>query len=296
MTGRHARTRPLPTSGPRSLAWHGYAPLDASMAARVTAATGDVAEGLRRWRSWVYLAVESVKNQYRRTVVGPWWMTLQTAAYVVGLAVLFGSIFRQPLDDFVPYVGAGFIGFALLSGLMRSGAEVFVNNGSMLRSTRQPLSVLVLRAVAIETLQFAHNLVIVGLLVAIGLVALSPTLAFVAPAVIVILLNGVAVGLWLGPTVARFRDVGPFVTSVLQVMMFFTPVFWRVDELTDKGRTALVAWNPFHYLLALFRDPLLGDVPSTNTLVGVGVVTGANLALAFWIFARARSHLPYWVS
>ena len=68
--------------------------------------------------------------------------------------------------------------------------------------------------------------------------------------------------MWLGPTVARFRDVGPFVASVLQMMMFFTPVFWRVDEISEGSRAVLVRWNPFAYLLALFREPLLGDAPS----------------------------------
>lgn len=293
---RHLSTEPRSAPASSSFAWHGYAPLDASLATQTRAAAGDVAEGIRRWRSWSYLAVESVKNQYRRTVIGPWWLTLQTAAYVLGLAILFGAIFQQPLDEFVPYVAGGFIGFTLLSGLTRQGADVFVNNASTLTSTRQPLSILVLRAGMVELLQFGHTMVIIAAFIAIGIVPLTPTLLLVIPAVLIILLNGLAIGMWLGPTVARFRDVGPFVTSILQVMMFFTPVFWRVDEIHPDSRSALLGWNPFAYLLGLFRDPLLGDLPSTLTWTGVAAVTTANLVLAFWVFTRTRSRLPYWVS
>jgi homopolymeric O-antigen transport system permease protein len=264
------------------------------MSLRATAAAGDVAEGLRRWRSWTYLAVEAVKNQYRRTVIGPWWLTLQTSAYVIGLAVLFGAIFHQPLDEFLPYVAGGFICYTLLAGLTGKGAEVFVNNSSTLLSTRQPLSMLVFQTVCVELLQFAHNLLIVLAFVALGLVPVTPLL--VVPAVIAMTVNGVAVGLWLGPTVARFRDVGPFVASVLQVMVFFTPVFWRVDEISAGSRAALVAWNPFTYLLTIFRDPLLGIAPSAAAWFGVLVITGVNVVLAAWIFTRSRSRLPYWVS
>jgi ABC-type polysaccharide/polyol phosphate export permease len=266
------------------------------MALRTTAAVGDVVEGIRRWRSWTYLAVEAVKNQYRRTVIGPWWLTLQTAAYVVGLAVLFGAIFHQPLDDFVPYVAGGFIGYTLLAGLTGKGADVFVNNSTTLLSTRQPLSMLVFQTVCVELLQFAHNLLIVVAFVAFGLVPVSPLLLLVVPAVLAITINGVAIGLWLGPTVARFRDVGPFVASVLQVMMFFTPVFWKVDQIDEGSRAALVGWNPFAYLLGLFRDPLLGNSPSAGIWLGVLVVTLLNVVLAFWVFTRTRSRLPYWVS
>ncbi|MDI6910884.1 ABC transporter permease [Nocardioides sp.] len=296
MSARHARTAARPGWRSPTLNWHGYAPLDASIGAQFNAAAGDVAEGIRRWRSWTYLAIEQVKNQYRRTVIGPWWLTLQTAAMVSGLAVLFGSIFGQPLHDFLPYIGGGFIGFWLLSGLTGQGAGVFVNNASTLTSTRQPLSALVFHAVTFELLQFGHNLVIIASLAALGLVPLGVEILLVAPAVLIILLNGLAVGLWLGPTVARFRDVGPLVASIMQMMMFFTPVFWSVDDVDGSGRNALVAWNPFAYLLDLFRDPLLGEFPSAATWTGVAGVTAVNVALAVWVFSRARSRLPYWVS
>ena len=59
--------------------WSGYAPLDADAAVQFQAAVSDIREGLRRRRSWSYLAVENVKNRYRRTVLGPWWLTLQMA-------------------------------------------------------------------------------------------------------------------------------------------------------------------------------------------------------------------------
>jgi ABC-type polysaccharide/polyol phosphate export permease len=276
--------------------WVGYAPLDADLATRSLAALGDISEGVRRWQSWTYLAASSVKNQYRRTVIGPWWITLQTAAYVLGLAILFGAIFHEALNEFVPYVAVGFIGFTLLSGLTRQGAEVFVNNSSVIKSTRQPLSVLVFRAVTIEFLQFAHNMVILIAFVVLGQVKLSALTLLIVPAVLVILVNGVAIGLWLGPTVARFRDVGPFVLSILQMLVFFTPIFWRVDTLHPDNRAALVGWNPFAYLLDAFRDPMLGGPLVASTYVGVGIITLANVLLAGLVFSRMRSRLPYWVA
>lgn len=141
---------------PRATGWAAYAPLDASGGVRVQAAAADIVEGLRRWRGWSYLAVESIKNQYRRTVLGPWWLTLQTAAYIVGLAMIFGQILNEGLKEFLPYVAVGLIGFNLLSGVTRAGSTVFVGASSTMKSTRQPLSNYVLRDVTIEFIQFAH--------------------------------------------------------------------------------------------------------------------------------------------
>jgi ABC-type polysaccharide/polyol phosphate export permease len=275
--------------------WHGYAPLDAALPVQSAAAAGDLVEGLRRWRLWSYLATETVKNQYRRTTIGPWWLTLQTFAFVVGLAVLFGAIFHQKQHDFLPYVACGFIAFSFLSGLTRAAAQVFVDSSSSIVSNRQPLSALVLQAVATETLTFLHNLVIVLGLAAFGYLTLDVQTLLVLPAIALIIINGVALGLWLGPAVARFRDVSPLVVSILQMLMFFTPVFWDVHALTDRARSALLAWNPFAYLLQCFRGPLIGDI-SASTFVGVTVVTLVNIALAAVVFTKARSRIPYWVS
>lgn len=275
--------------------WHGYAPLDASVRRQAAAAAGDLSEGLRRWRLWSYLAAENVKNQYRRTTIGPWWLTLQTLAFVVGLAVLFGSIFHQRQQDFLPYVACGFIAFTLLSGITRAAAQVFVDTSASIVSNRQPLSALVLQAVAVEGLIFLHNLVIVAGLAVFGYLTVGPQTLLVLPAIALIVLNGVALGLWLGPMVARFRDVGPLIASILQMMMFFTPIFWRADNLTDNARQALLIANPFAYLLDAFRGPLLGEA-TVGAFVGAAAVTMINIVLAAVTFTRTRSRIPYWVS
>ena len=79
----------------------GYAPLDAKLRVQSHAAVGDIREGLRRWRSWSYLSVENVKNRYRRTVFGPWWLTLQMVILIVGLpwgALLCTALYQNAAE------------------------------------------------------------------------------------------------------------------------------------------------------------------------------------------------------
>jgi ABC-type polysaccharide/polyol phosphate export permease len=289
-----ASTRPVPR--PNASGWSGYAPLDAPVSIRFRAAANDLVDGVRRWRSWSYLAVEAVKNQYRRTVLGPWWLTLQTAVYVFGIAVIFGQILQQPLRSFLPYVAVGLITFNLLVGLTRAAANVFITAASTMKSTGQPLSGFVLRDVTIEFIQFGHNLLIYLLFLAVGLVPLSVKILVAVPIVAAIALNGLLTGLWLGVAVARFRDVAPFVNSVLQVLIFFTPVFYKLSALNHSARGALLGWNPFTYLLSGFRAPLIGAPLLPSYYIGTAIVTLANLVVAAVVFTRLRSHLPYWVA
>jgi ABC-type polysaccharide/polyol phosphate export permease len=275
--------------------WHGYAPLDAGMGRRFSAATGDLAEGARRWRLWSYLAVDAIKNQYHRTVIGPWWITLQTAIYITALSYLFGTVFDRSIREFMPYVGCGYIAFALISGMTRVGSQVFTGASSSIVSNRQPLSALVFTGVAGEFLQFAHNLLIVAAFAALGLLNLGTATALLIPSILIMLINGVAIALWLGPMVARYRDVGPIVVSLIQMLAFFTPIFWAVDSLKGATRHPILVWNPFYYLMETFRGPLIGTA-ETRLFVGAIIVTVVNVLLGIIVFSRARSRIPYWVA
>lgn len=283
-----------PVAG-RAARWTAYAPLDASLLTQLAAASRDVRDGIARHRGWRYLAVEQVKNSYRRTVLGPWWLTAQSSMYVLGLAVVFGQLLHAPLRVFLPYVAVGYLTYALASGLLRAGANVFTGHAGVIKSTRQPLSGLVLRSVTIELIQFFHNFAIVIVFFVVGLVTATGWLALSLVGLVLILVNGMAAGLWLGPTVARFRDIGPAVDSLLQVLVFFTPIFYKASDLRGS-RALLVGWNPLTYLVDFFRSPLLGKAPDLATVVGAVGFTGLNVLLGIAVFSRTRSRVPYWVS
>ena len=276
--------------------WTGYAPLDADAGVQFQAAVSDIQEGLRRRRSWAYLAVENVKNRYRRTVLGPWWLTLQMLIFVTGISIVFGQLLHTGLREFLPYVAIGYIVFMLLVGLTNAAAGVFVTGSSTLKSTRQPLSNLVLRDVGIEFIHFGHNMVIYLVFLVIGLVPLSSEILLALPIVLVIAANGLFVGLWLGIAVARFRDLQPFISSILGVIIFFTPVFYHLNNLSSGLQIFVLKWNPFTYLIEAFRAPLIGAPLLPFYYVGTAVVTLVNVAVGLVVFTRARSRLPYWVA
>jgi ABC-type polysaccharide/polyol phosphate export permease len=91
----------------------------------------------------------------------------------------------------------------------------------------------------------------------------------------------------------RFRDFQQMVASILQVMVFVTPVFWQVNQIQGK-RAIIIHANPLHHMVEVVRQPLLGAMPSSMSyLVCVGCAVVGWL-LAFKLFARKRHRLAYW--
>lgn len=259
------------------------------------AGLADLRAGLADRHVWWGLSLQSVRAQYRRTYLGPWWITIQTVIFIAGLSFLFGILLGRSMDTFVPYVAMGFIIFTWMTGMIQSGANAFTGNASALHTTPGPLSVYVLKGFATNTIQFLHDLIVIIGVIIIFQVQLGTSLLIFPLGVALIIINGIAVGLWLGPVVARYRDVGQFVGSIVRVLFFVTPIFWVADELTSGQRAIVAGWNPLAYLLDITRSPLLGSFPSTTSLIGAGVITVLNVIIGIIHFSRVRDRLAYWV-
>jgi ABC-2 type transport system permease protein len=244
---------------------------------------------------WWTLTWQSIKSQYRRTYLGPWWITVQQVIFVAGLSLLFGLLLKQDLKTFVPYVTVGFIVFSWMTGMLQGGATSITANGAAIKTTPGPLSIYALKNFAGNTIQFAHDAIVIVAVLIIFQVQITWTIVLVPLGLAIIAINGIAIGLWLGPVCARYRDVGQLVTSLTRILFFFTPIFWVTTDLSNAQIAALAGWNPLAYFLEFLRAPLLGQPLTTATIVGTFAFTVANVLIALVHFSRTRERLAYWL-
>ena len=244
---------------------------------------------------WWTLTWQSIKSQYRRTYLGPWWITVQQVIFVAGLSLLFGLLLKQDLQTFVPYVTIGFIAYTWMTGMLQGGANTIVQNGAAIKTAPGPLSMYALGNFAGNTIQFAHDSIVIVAVLILFQVHVTWTIVLVPVALAVIALNGIAIGLWLGPVCARYRDVGQLVNSIVRILFFFTPIFWVPTDLSNAQIAALAGWNPLAYFLQFLRTPLLGEPLSAAIVIGTIVFTVANCLIALVHFSRTRDRLAYWL-
>lgn len=244
---------------------------------------------------WWTLTWQSIRSQYRRTYLGPLWITLQQVIFVAGLSILFGLLFKQDLKTFVPYVAIGFIAFTWMTGMLQGGANSIVQNGAAIQTTPGPLSIYALRNFAGSTIQFLHDIIVIVAVLIIFQVQITWTIVFVPVGLAIIALNGIAIGLWLGPVCARYRDVGQLVSALTRILFFFTPIFWVTTDVTRTQLAALAGWNPLAYFLQFLRNPLLGEPLTASIVIGTVGFTIANCLLAVVHFSRTRDRLAYWL-
>ncbi|MGJ7488834.1 ABC transporter permease [Variovorax sp. ZT4R33] len=250
-------------------------------------------EGTRRTDIWWTLAWFDIVLRYRRSMLGPWWITLSMGAMIAGMGPLYSSLFGTELSKFFPHLALGLIFWSLFSSIVTESCNAFVGAGNYLKQGYFPISLFVWRSMSRNVIQFAHHIVLYVPVALWAGVSLSWSAVLVVPAFLLLLVNGHALGLALGLVCTRFRDVTQIVTSVMQMAMFLTPVFWLPEGL--PGRAKYLLWNPLAQMLELLRKPLMGGVASLHDWIGIGCWTAGCVIAAGLLFAKYRRRVVYWL-
>jgi ABC-type polysaccharide/polyol phosphate export permease len=261
---------------------------------RLSSAIADLWQGLVQWRTWWVLASNDIRQRYRRTALGQFWVTASIAATIAGMSIVFGLIFKQPLGDYTAFLATGFVFWALLSNLVNELSTSFISSENYLRSYSGPRSAIIYRVIARNLLVWAHNLAIIPLVLLLCQVPVDWTLLLVLPGIALIVLNAVWIGLLLGSLSARFRDLPQIIANVVQLAFFLTPIIYRPAQIREQ-LWVLTHLNPFANFLEIVREPLLGVVPEAHHYFMVLAWTIVGFLIALPFYARYRGRIVYWL-
>ncbi|WP_343734293.1 ABC transporter permease [Acidovorax sp.] len=254
----------------------------------------DVLNAILAWRFWCFMGWNDVAKQYRRTFLGPVWITFNTALFIVAFGLIGAQLFKYPADWYLPYFCAGHVLFGYFSALINEGALTYIASDAFLKQTPYPKMAFVFRTVFRCTILMLHSAVIVlVVLLWAGRLGNVQWGALLGASLLTLLAAALSVAI-LGGLAARFRDVTVALGSLMQVSFFVTPVLWVPDQLTERAQW-VVHLNPLALFLELMRAPLMGSVPSPSSW-GAAVAVILLLALIFfWQYVAIRRRIVYWL-
>lgn len=255
----------------------------------------DLAEASRRHSLTRLLGEQDIRQRYRRSALGPFWLTISMGVLIGAIGVVFGKAFGAPMAEFLPSVSAGIIIWTFMSAVVSEGCTSFIASHSIIKQLPIPLSVHVLRTLWRNVLMFAHNMLIFPIVLLIvgkpiGLVALWSIPGFLLAA-----FNMTWIALLLATICTRYRDMPQMVTSLIQVMFYVTPVIWLPGAVSGFAANYILDLNPAYHLLEIVRAPLLGTMPTAANWGAsiIMAIAGATTALMF--FGRYQRRIPYWL-
>ena len=266
---------------------------DAAKPHRRARALADLEIGLRRWRLASALAWLDIRNRYRGSVLGPFWLTLSTGLMLAGLGILYSALFHETLRSYLPFLSVSLIVWNMISQVVSDAATSLISAEGMIRQLPLPYTTHALRCVFRNVIIAAHNLPLIAIVMAVCLLLPGPGVVLVLPGLAILGVNAFAAALLLGMLCARFRDLGQIVASVMQLAFFMTPILWKPKTL-GAGAQFLVL-DPFYVIMQVVRGPLLGSGAPPLIWLAAVAYTVAFCALGFAFFVRFRGRIAFWV-
>ena len=242
------------------------------------------------------LGWQDVRQRYRRSAVGPFWLTISMAIMIASIGIIFGTIFQSPIAEFFPFIALGLILWGFISTVMMDACVSFTSAEAIIKQLAIPLPVHIMRMLWRNILIFAHNLVIFPIVLLIfqktlGFEALYAVLGFG-----LLLINLFWISMLLGVFCTRYRDIPQIVNSVILVLFYLTPVMWLPSSFTNKTLAVyLFGLNPLYHFIEIIRAPLIGSPTSEiNWIISVGcAVIGWLVTLL--IYGKYRARIAYWL-
>jgi lipopolysaccharide transport system permease protein len=264
-----------------------------SLAARNKSAVTDIQSGLRLWRLAWSLGWLDIRLRYRGSMLGPFWLTISTGVMVGSLGFLYSALFHMSLHEYLPFLALSQVLWGFVATLVGDACGAFTESEVVIRSVRMPFFLFSLRILVRNVLVLGHNVCVI-LVVYLAMRLWPGTAALMAiPALPIWIIDSLALSLLLGGICARFRDIMPIVTSVMQIAFFMSPIIWKPSQL--GARAVWLPLNPFYDLLEILRAPLLGETAPLLVWMAALFYSLILCGMAWVFFARVRGRISFWI-
>jgi ABC-type polysaccharide/polyol phosphate export permease len=254
----------------------------------------DLLSGVDNWRLSHLMGLGEIRRRYARSRIGQFWLTISTGIMVAVLGLVWSTLWHLPIAELVPFVAISLIVWTMITGTLGDAATVFPSNGAIFLNQGMSFSTAIYALVYRHLLIFLHNIpIIVATLlifsVSVGPLALVALLGF-GSLVLALVWSSYLVAI----ACVRFRDLTQVVQNGLLVMFFITPVLWKPDQI-PPGEHYLLSLNPFAALLAVVREPLLGQLPTLYDWTAAAIFSIGGFVIALPIIGYCQRRIIYWI-
>ncbi len=222
-------------------------------------------------RGWADFRAEA-----SRTWLGVVWWIADPLLNMVVLYIVFGIFFQRRTPNFVPFLLIGLVFWRYFNVTVMNMGNSILNNVGMIRQVALPKLLFPLITVVTCTLEFLFTLLLLGAVLALYRVPLSPAmlawpLVFGVQALLVL-----GCGLTLAAFTPFVPDLSKMVNQAMRILFYMSGIFY-VQHLPEKARQLLV-FNPMVVLIDAHRACLMRqEVPDWQSLAIIAAVSAIGI-------------------
>jgi ABC-type polysaccharide/polyol phosphate export permease len=253
----------------------------------------DLSKGIGLFHVWFYQAYHEISAKYKRTVFGSLWIVGSMVFMSIAFSIVSAALFGQNLADVVPYVMGGIMAFNLVGTIFGEAPEIYMSNAGIISNHAYPFTYYTFESVTKNFMIFAHNVVVLEIILLLLQKMAIPHWSILI-ALPLVFVNLFTWGGLVSMLSARFRDMRFLLPYLLTVIMFMTPIMYKVSQFNGPKKL-IVELNPLYPFVEMLRSPLLGYAMPLQYWESALGVTVAGILLWLIFFNAFRSRISFWV-
>jgi lipopolysaccharide transport system permease protein len=214
---------------------------------------------------------------------------------ILTIGIVFGLIFKVPIQEYLPFVSTGVILWGLVSSSLNEGAMAFISSEALIKQLRLPPITHVVRVMWKGLLSFGHNLIILPVVFLLMGKTINASVLLFVPGLLIVVVNLSWMVFLLATISSRFRDMPPIITAFTLMLFYVTPVMWYPSSLSPQVAHLMLGLNPFYHFYQLLRQPVMGEAPTIENYAISLAFCLVGVSLALVVNSKTSKKIAFWV-
>ncbi|WP_172401723.1 ABC transporter permease [Clavibacter michiganensis] len=241
-------------------------------------------------RSLWLLTTRDLKVRYSTSALGWFWSILDPLVMSGIYWFVFTVVFSRDVGEepYIVFLLAALLPWMWFTGATSDFTRAFSSQAKLVRSTRIPRSIWVLRLVLAKGFEFVASLPVLAVFAIVAGARLDVHVLLFPLAVLIQAALLLGIGLIVSPLVVFFRDLERAVKLVLRFLFYASPIVYSLSDLPAELHP-WAALNPLTGVFGLYRAAFF---PSELDWYAVGVSAAISAGLVVVGALVFRRSLP----
>ena len=227
-----------------------------------------------RYTIWI-MALKEIRAKYVGSALGIGWNIIHPIISIFVFWIVFSLGFKVPPPNNIPFLSwffCAFVVWLVFNDSLLSASNSIIRNRNLIKKLVFPAHILPLISIFSSLI---NSIILIMLLIIVLLIEGVPLSLYSLQFIYYLFSCAflcLGIGWFFAAASILLKDIGQFLTIILQILFWATPIFYNLEMFPANVR---IYWklNPVYYLTEGFRDSFLFNQPFWND---------PSLTLYFW--------------
>ncbi|HDG1706702.1 TPA: ABC transporter permease, partial [Kluyvera ascorbata] len=178
----------------------------------------DFIDAIKRYDLWMALGWNDVLGRYRRSIIGPFWITISMGVTIAAMGPLYSSLFGNKNESFLLHLSLGMVFWGFISSCINESCNIFQDSSSIIKQSDLPISIYNLRVFHRQFIILLHNIVIIPIVMFFSPPHFNLGMVLFIPAMVLTSIFIINLCVILAIFSTRYRDMTPVIQSIMTLL------------------------------------------------------------------------------